>query len=112
MIVQKRFWVKESDGIKCALSYPDPRSTKGFHTRLGGELVEKLSVPYKFEGEEVYSVITRLKQDTDLPFSIYVDAEDGLSEILRCETHKIANEVAKALGHCYSVVYVTKNEET
>lgn len=110
MIVDKRFWIKESDGIKCALSYSDPRSTKGFHTRLGGNLVEKLSVEHELEGD-LMSVVYRT-ENVELPFKIYALKNTGeLVELLRCETHKIANEVAKALGHCYSVVYVTKNEE-
>lgn len=110
MIVQKRFWIKEEEGIKCALSYPDPRSTKGFYTRLGGSLVEKLNVEHdEFEGE-IISVIYRTEKVV-LPFRIYALKNTGeLVELLRCETHKIANEVAKALGHCYSVVYVTKND--
>lgn len=107
MIVERRFWIKDGEGIKCALSYPDPRSTKGFHTRLGGELVEKLSIEHELEGE-VMSVITRTTA-VELPFKVYaVKKTDEVVELLRCETHKIANEVAKALGHCYKTVYVVK----
>lgn len=109
MIVQKRFWIKEEEGIKCALSYPDPRSTKGFHTRLGGGLVEKLSVAHELEGDLI-SVINRTG-NIDLPFRVLVVRRGEVEELLRCETHKIANEVAKALGHCYGTVYVTKNED-
>jgi hypothetical protein len=109
VIVEKRFWIKESDGIKCALSYSDPRSTKGFCTRLGGTLVEKLSVEHELDGD-LMSVVYRT-ENVELPFRVLVVRGGEAVELLRCETHKIANEVAKALGHCYSVVYVTKNEE-
>lgn len=107
MIIKKRFWIKESDGIECALSYPDPRSTKGFHTRLGGDLVEKLTIEHELEGD-VMSVIRRTS-NVDLPFKVFVVRKGEAVEILRCVDHKTANEVAKALGHCYSVVYVTRD---
>lgn len=107
MIVKKRFWIREKDDLHMSLSYADPRTTKGYHTKYGGDLVEQLEVDADFD-DEVVSIIKRAGA-VEFQFKVYVQKKSGeVIELLRCTDLKTANDVAKALGHCYSVVYVTK----
>lgn len=107
------WWNPVSEDYVGFFAYPNPKTTKGFRTKHGGEIVETLEIkePVLVElNDFVVSYIHSGKPITG-PFTVWTRTQgEGPKVCCYCDTLSKANDIAKTLVGSYDFVYVTKHD--